>query len=187
MTRLKDKYQKEVIPKMKEIFGYKNDLAVPKITMVKINSGISAKNSKDEKYLNTVIGSLTRITGQKPILVRAKKSISAFKVRKGMTVGVAVTLRGKRMYDFVDKLINVALARVRDFQGLDPKSLGNSGSLTIGFKEHVVFPEIKSDEVERIHGLEVSIITSAKTGKEALALLKLLGFPFKERNEIKEK
>jgi large subunit ribosomal protein L5 len=185
MTRLQEKYQKEVVPKMKEIFGYKNNLAVPRLVKVKINAGISAALSKEEKYKEVVAQTLSRITGQKPLLVKAKKSISAFKVRKGLIVGATVTLRGRRMYEFVDKLVNITLARVRDFRGLEEKSLGQSGSLTLGFKEHVVFPEIKSDEVEKIHGLEVSVVTNAKNVKEALTLLKLLGFPFKEKEEGK--
>ena len=180
ISRQKEKYRRKIVPKMREIFGYKNDLAVPRLLMVKINAGISAKLSKDEKYTETVVRTLARISGQKPVLMKAKKSISAFKVRQGMTVAAMVTLRGNRMYDFVDKLINITLARVRDFQGLSAKSLGNSRSLTLGFREHVVFPEIQSDEVDEIHGLAVSIVTSAKTGKEAFTLLKLFGFPFRE-------
>ena len=185
MTRLQEKYQKEIVPKMKEIFGYKNNLAVPRLVKVKVNTGLSAALSKEEKYKEVVALTLSRITGQKPLFVKAKKSISAFKVRKGLIVGATVTLRGRRMYEFVDKLVNITLARVRDFRGLEEKSLGQSGSLTIGFKEHVVFPEIKSDEVEKIHGLEVSVVTNAKNVQEALTLLKLLGFPFKEKEEGK--
>ncbi|MFH1366884.1 MAG: 50S ribosomal protein L5 [Patescibacteria group bacterium] len=181
MTRLQEKFNKEIIPAMKEAFGYKNDLVVPRLQKVKINAGLSVALSKEEKYRDTVIETLKRITGQKPLLIKAKKSISAFKVRQGMVVGASVTLRGQRMYEFVDKLVNITLARVRDFQGIEEKSLGNSGSFTLGFKEHIVFPEIKSDEVERIHGLEVSVITNAKTKAEGLKLFKLLGFPFKEK------
>lgn len=183
MTRLQEKYQKEIVPKMKELFGYKNNLAVPHLVKVKVNSGIPAALSKDEKYKEVVVATLSRITGQKPLLVAAKKSISAFKVRKGLIVGATVTLRGRRMYEFVDKLVNITLARVKDFRGLEEKSLGQSSSLTIGFKEHVVFPEIKSDEVEKIHGLEVSVVTNAGKIQEALALLRLLGFPFKENEK----
>ena len=186
MLTFKEKYKKEVVPKMMELFGFKNQLAVPKIIKVKVNVGINAQNSNDEKYKETIVNTLTRITGQKPVFTKAKKSISAFKIREGMTVGLIVTLRGQRMYDFVDKLVNVSLPRVRDFRGLEPKSLGNSKSLTIGFKDHVVFPEIQSDEVERIHGLEVTIVTNAENGKEAFQLFSLLGFPFKE-NEQKKK
>jgi len=179
MTRLKEKYQKKIIPAMKEKFGYENDMAVPRLIKVTLNSG-TGKAQNDDKYLDRVIDTLTRISGQKVVLTKAKISVSAFKVREGQTVGVKVTLRGERMYDFVDKLINVALARVRDFQGLEQKSVGPDGNMTIGFKEHIVFPEIKSDEVETIHGLEVVLTTNAKSRDEGLELLTLLGFPFKK-------
>lgn len=179
MTGLKEKYIKEVIPKMKAEFDYKDDLAIPRLVKVIINVG-TGKALTDEKFLDTVESALVRISGQKPVFTKAKKSISAFKIRKGMIVGAMVTLRGERMYDFIDKLINVALARARDFRGLDEKSVDNCGNLTIGFKEHIVFPEIKSDEVEGLHGLEVVIDTNAKTKKEGFALLKYLGFLFKK-------
>jgi len=180
MSRLKEEYQKKVIPEMLNIFGYKNKLAVPRLEMVKINSGVG-QALHDDKFIEAVKNTITRISGQQPVLTRAKKSVSAFKIRKGMVVGEAVTLRGKRMYDFVDKLINVALPRVRDFRGLEKKGFSKGRSLTIGFKEHIVFPEIKADEVEKLHGLEVTIVTTAKTEKEAFELLRLLGFPFKEK------
>jgi len=180
MSRLKEKYKKNVIPAMREKFGYKNNLIVPRLVKVSINCG-TGQALTDDKFLDTVVDTLTRISGQKPVLTKAKKSISAFKVREGATVGVMVTLRGQRMYDFVDKLINVTLARVRDFQGLEPKSIDQNGNLTIGFKEHVVFPEIRSDEVEKIHGLEVSVATNARSQAEGLELLSLLGFPFKKK------
>ena len=179
MSRLKEIYNKQVIPAMKKKFGYTNDLAVPKLLKVTINSGTS-KALKDDKFLDTVVDTLTRISGQKVVLTKAKKSVAAFKIREGMTVGVKVDLRGKRMYDFVDKFVNVSMARVRDFRGIDPKSVGIDGNLSIGFKEHIVFPEIKSDEIEKIHGLEVVITNSAKTKEEGLELLTLLGFPFKK-------
>lgn len=178
MSRLKEKYIKEVIPLMKNDFGYKNDLAVPKLVKAIINVGVG-RALTDQKFLDTVESTITRISGQKPVFTKAKKSISAFKIRKGMIVGAMVTLRGERMYDFIDKLINVALARVRDFRGLDEKSVDNRGNLTIGFKENIAFPEIKSDEVERLHGLEIIINTNARTKKEGIALYKYLGFPFK--------
>lgn len=180
MPSLKEKYEKEITAKMMALFGYKNKLAVPRLLKVIVNVGLNAGQANDEKYKESIKSTLIRITGQNPVFTKAKKSISAFKVREGMTVGLKATLRGRRMYDFVDKLINITLARVRDFRGLDKKSLGDSRSLTIGFREHVVFPEIKSDEVERIHGLEVTIVTSAKNTKEADALFSLMGFPFKD-------
>lgn len=177
--RLQEKYKKEVISEMKKKFNFKNDLAVPKIEKVVVNIGINASN-KDEKVRTTAENTLAKITGQKPVVRLAKKSISAFKIRKGMPVGMSVTLRKKRMYDFVDKLINVALPRVRDFRGLDPKGLDGKGNLNIGFKEHIVFPEIKTDEVDIIHGLEVAIVTSAKDNDQAKELFALIGFPFKK-------
>lgn len=179
MLRLKEKYQKEVIPALEKQFGYTNAMQVPKLVRVTINSGVG-KSLKDDKFVDAVVNTLSRISGQKPMLTRARKSISAFKIRQGMTVGVMVSLRGKRMYDFLDKLINVTLPRVRDFQGIDPTSIDRNGHLTIGFKEHVVFPEIRPDEVERIHGLEVTVTTTAKNAEHGLALFTHLGIPFKK-------
>lgn len=174
---VKEKYQKMVIPALKEKFGQKNNLAVPRLVKVVVNVG-TGQGLKDAKYNEVVENTLIRITGQRPVKTAAKKSISNFKIRKGLVVGQMATLRGKRMYDFLDKLINVTLARVRDFQGISPKSIDSQGNLNLGFKEHIAFPEIKSDEVEKIHGLQVSIITTAKNKKEGLELLRLLGFPF---------
>ncbi len=174
---LKEKYQKEVLKAMREKFGYKNNLAVPRILKVVLNVGIG-RAKDDPKVMEVAENTLIRISSQKPVAKRAKKSISAFKVRQGMPVGLMVTLRGQRMWDFLTKLVAIALPRVRDFRGLEPKSIDQQGSLNIGFQEHLVFPEIKSDEVEKIHGLEVAIATSAKSQKEGLELFKLLGFPF---------
>lgn len=176
---LKEKYQKEVIKKMKGEFGYTNDLAVPKIFKVTLNIGIG-RSKEDPKVAEIAESTLTRITGQKPVYQLSKKSISAFKVREGMKVGLKVTLRGRKMWDFLEKLVNVSLPRVRDFRGLSPKSVDSQGSLNIGFKEHLVFPEIKSDEVEKIHGLEIAITTTAKNYQQGFQLLKYLGFPFRE-------
>lgn len=180
MSSFKEKFYKEIIPAMRKEYGYKNDMAVPRLLKVTINSG-AGQALKDDKFIDTVVNTLTRISGQKPVFTKAKKSISAFKIRQGMKIGVMATLRGKRMYDFVDKLINVSLPRVRDFRGLEEKSVDQSGNLTIGFKEHIAFPEIHSDEVERIHGLEVTITTSARSSEEGLRLLTTLGFPFKKQ------
>lgn len=179
MNSLKEKYLKEVTPEMKERLGGKNNLAVPRLEKVIINVG-TGRAIREPKFIDVVVNTLTRITGQKPVLTKAKKSISNFKIRKGMTVGAKVTLRGKRMYDFIEKLIKVSLPRVRDFRGLSPQAVTAQGNLSIGFKEHTVFPEIKSDEVEALHGLEVNIATTAKTKKEGIMLLKLLGFPFQD-------
>lgn len=177
--RLQELYKKKIISAMKEKFGYKNDLAVPKLDKAVVNVGIG-KFSKDKAYINNVINSLNRITGQKPVLTKAKKSISAFKVREGSIIGAMVTLRGKRMYDFIEKLINISFPRVRDFRGISEKSVDRQGNLSVGFREHLAFPEIKADEVDKIHGLEVCISTTAKTREEGLELLKLMGFPFKK-------
>ncbi len=175
---LQEKYITKVIPALKEKFGYKNDLAAPKLLKVIINTGIG-QGLKDPKFKETAKQTLARITGQKPVERKAKKAISGFKIRQNQIIGLVVTLRRERMYDFVDKLINIALPRTRDFRGLDPKSLDGKGNLTIGFREHLAFPEIKADEVEKLHGLEVTIVTTAKNDEEGLELLKLLGFPFK--------
>ena len=174
---LREKYQKTVVPSLKQQFGYKNALAVPKILKVVVGVGIG-KSKDDPKVAEVAEGTLLRITGQKPLTTLARKSISAFKVREGMKVGLKVTLRGKRMWDFLSKLVSITLPRVRDFRGLSDKAFDRQGNFNIGFKEHLVFPEIKSDEVEKIHGLEVAIATSAKNKAEGLALLKQLGFPF---------
>ncbi|MEK7167386.1 MAG: 50S ribosomal protein L5 [Patescibacteria group bacterium] len=178
-SRLYQKYQKEVAPALQEKFGFKNKLAVPKVVKVSVNVGINARNT-DSGYLEAVEKDIARITGQKPVRTKAKKAISAFKVRENMVVGVKTTLRGQRMYDFLDKLINVSIPRIRDFRGLSLKSMDNNGNFTIGFREHNVFAEIRSDEVERVHGLEVTIATNAGSKEIGQELLKLLGFPFQK-------
>ncbi len=178
--RLLEKYNQEAIPKMKEIFKYKNDLAVPKVDKIVVNVGVG-RHSKDKDYIKAIENSITKITGQKPIKTFSKKSISSFKVRQGDTVGVKATIRGRRMFDFLEKLINIVFPRVRDFRGISKRVVDKQGNLTVGFKEQLPFPEIKSDEVERIYGLEVSISTTAKNHEEGLKLLELLGFPFKKK------
>lgn len=175
---LKEKYKKEIIPEMKKIFGYKNDLAVPSLEKIVVNVGVG-KNLKEPNFIEAVEKTLIRITGQRPVKTKARKSISGFKIREGLVIGLVVTLRGQRMYDFTQKLINVTLPRVRDFRGLPEKSIDGRGNLSIGFKEYICFPEIRPDEVEKLHGLEVSIATTAKSHKEGLGLFKLLGFPFR--------
>lgn len=179
-SRFYKKYKEEVVPKLKEELGIKNVMAVPKIEKVVINVGINSRNT-DSNLLENVENSLTRITGQKPIRTKAKKAISAFKVKENMIVGMAVTIRRERMYDFLDKLVNVSLPRIRDFRGISEKSVDKQGNLTLGFKENIVFPEIKSDEIDRIHGLQVTITTNAGTKEKGLVLFKLLGFPFKKK------
>jgi len=183
---LKEKYQKEIIPKMKAKFGYKNPMAVPRLLKVVINSGVG-RNAKDKGFIDSVAGTLERISGQKPILTKAKQSISAFKTRKGMIIGVAVTLRNKRMFDFVEKLVNITFPRIRDFRGISAKQVDKRGNLAVGFKENVAFPEIKADETENVHGLSICLSTSAKTYEEGLELFRLIGFPFRVEDEIETK
>lgn len=179
---LQEKYKKEVIPAMKEKFGYKNNLAVPKIEKVVVNVGIGSL-SRDEQTQEVITKDLALITGQKPVPTIAKKDISAFKVRQGMVVGLKVTLRGKRMFDFVSRLINITLPRSRDFRGLSSKSIDKSGNLTIGIKEHIIFPELVSEDIKKIFGLEVTVATNAKIREEAIELFKLIGFPIKEEEK----
>lgn len=178
-SRLYKKYQQKVRPALKEKFSLANDLAVPKIDKVTINVGINSRNT-DSGYLEKVEEDLARISGQKPVRTKAKKAISAFKVREGMVVGVKVTLRGQRMYDFLDKLINVTIPRIRDFRGLPVKNVDRQGNLNLGFREHNVFPEIKADDIEKIHGLEISVSTTTQDYQAGLELFKLLGFPFQK-------
>jgi len=177
MHRLKEKYQKEIVPLLKKEFGYKNQLAVPRLQKVVVSVG-TGPGLKDPKFNELVEATLQRITGQKPVKTLAKKSISNFKIRQGLIIGMMVTLRGDRMYDFIDKLVNITLPRVRDFRGLNEKSVDKGGNFSLGFKDNISFPEISADEIERMHGLQISIADSAKTKKEGLELLKLLGFPF---------
>ncbi len=176
--RLQEKYKKEIIPKLMEKFGYKNKMAVPGVKKITVNVGVG-RFSKDKAHLEIAEETLKKITSQSPVATKAKKSIAAFKTREGMVVGFAVTLRGKRMYDFMEKLIDAVLPRVRDFRGLSLGAVDGQGNLNIGFKENIAFPEIKADEIEKIHGLEVSISTSSKSKEEGMELLRLMGFPFK--------
>lgn len=184
MLRLKDKYQKKVIPAMMKKFGYKNPMAVPRIEKVAVNTGfgrlITGKTSEEAKKIYTaILNDLSLICGQAPVLTKAKKSISGFKVRQGMPIGARVTLRGKRMHDFLERLIYIGLPRSRDFRGLDFKSFDKKGNLTIGIKEHIAFPEISPEEVKNIFGFEVTVITTAKSREEGIELLRLMGFPVK--------
>ncbi len=176
---LAEKYKTEIIPSLKKQFGHKNIFEVPMMKKVTVNIGLNVNQTgKDGKLQELAESAIRRITGQNPVKKMAKKSISGFKVRKGQIVGLMVTLRGKRMYDFIEKLVNITLPRIRDFRGLEKKSLDQVGNLSIGFKEHIVFPEINLNEIEKIIGLEVVITIKAKTRDESFALLKALGFPF---------
>ncbi len=185
MIVLKERYNKEVIPKMMEKFGYKNKMAVPKIEKVVINTGfgkmISTKTSDEKKKIITaILNDLAAITGQKPVLTKARKSVSGFKIRRGMPIGAAVVLRRKMMSDFLERLINITLPRSRDFQGIDNKSVDKSGNLTIAIKEHISFSEILPEKAKHIFGLEITVITTAGNKEKGLELLKLIGFPMKK-------
>jgi len=184
---LKEKYKKEVIPAMKERFGYKNDLAVPKIEKVTINTGFGrmavANPEGRQKLIQYITETLGLITGQKPVLTKARKAISSFKLRKGMPIGAMVTLRGKRMYDFLEKLIGVVLPRVRDFKGIPLKSFDEKGNVTIGFREYLPFPEISAEKERAIFGLEVNIATTSKNKEEGIEFLRLMGFPIEKENK----
>jgi large subunit ribosomal protein L5 len=171
-------YKTEVVPKLQKEFGYKNINAVPTIKSISLNIGLGP-GLKDAKFLETAEKTLIRISGQKPVSTKSRKSISGFKIREGMVVGMKVTLRGRMMWDFLGKLIWVSLPRVRDFRGLSPKAFDGRGNYSIGFKEHIAFPEIRSDEIEVIHGLQVTIATTAKNDEEAKALLKGIGLPLR--------
>lgn len=175
---LPERYRTVAIPELQKRFGYANVHATPKLIKVILNVGVGSA-ARDQKDLDLAVKTLERITGQKPVLTRAKKSIASFKIRKGMPIGAMVTLRGKRMEHFLEKLVHAALPRVRDFQGLSPDSFGNSGSYTLGVKEHLVFPEISMDDMEKIHGVGITIVTTALTSAEGVALLTALGFPFR--------
>lgn len=178
-SRLYKKYEEQVVPGLMKEFNLKNKLAAPRILKVSVNVGINARNT-DSSYLDTVVDSLAKITGQRPVKTKAKKAISAFKVRENMIVGVKVTLRGQKMYDFIDRLVNISIPRIRDFRGLPVKNIDKQGNLTLGFKEHNVFPEIRAEEVDKVHGLEISIATTAKNEAQGLALFRALGFPFQK-------
>ena len=175
----RESYKKEIVPKLKEKFGYQNGLEAPRLVKVTLNVGFG-RQAKEKQYIDKVVDGLTRITGQRPILTKAKKSVSAFKIRQGMVIGSAVTLRGGRMYDFMEKLINISFPRVRDFRGISEKVVDRTGNMTIGFREHLSFPEIKADEVENVFGLEVCLTTTANSREEGLELFRLMGFPFKK-------
>ena len=177
MARLKDKYMSEVMPALMEKFGYKNVMQIPKVEKVIINMGVGEAVA-NPKVLDAAVSDLTTIAGQKPVVTRAKKSIAAFKIRQGMPIGTKVTLRGERMYHFLDKLLNVALPRVRDFRGVSAKAFDGRGNYTLGIKEQLIFPEIEYDKVDKIRGMDIIIVTTANTDEEARELLKLMGMPF---------
>ena len=176
---LRTKYQEDVVPAMKEKFGYTNDHQVPKLVKIVLNMGVG-EASHNSKIAEAIEAQLTKIAGQKAVVTKAKKSIASYKLREGMPVGAMATLRGERMYDFLQKLICVVLPRIRDFRGISTKSFDGRGNYTLGLKEQSLFPEISYDELDAVHGMNVSIITTANTDEEARALLKALGMPFKK-------
>ena len=178
-ARLRDKYQKEVIPALKKEFGYTNVMAVPKIQKVVVNMGLGEATS-NAKLVDVGADELARITGQKPVVRRAKKSIAAFKVRKGMPIGTMVTLRGNRMWEFLDRLMNIALPRVRDFKGVSPKGFDGRGNYTLGLRDQLLFPEIDYMKVDKARGMNVSVVTTAKSDEEARKLLQFIGMPFRQ-------
>lgn len=179
MARLKDKYINEVIPALQAKFKYKSPMEVPKLVKVTLNMGVG--DVKDNpKAIDAAVNDMALISGQKPVVTKAKKSISNFKVRAGMNIGCKVTLRGERMYHFVDKLFNIALPRVRDFRGVSPNSFDGRGNYSLGVREQLIFPEIEYDKVEKVRGMDITFVTTAKTDEEARELLRLLGMPFSQ-------
>lgn len=179
MTSIKEQYQKTIVPALKKELGYSNIWQLPRILKVVINVGLGAAATKDQKYVDAAVSTLRKITGQHPVPTLSKQSISNFKIRQGQVVGLKVTLRGEKMYSFLEKFVHVTLPRIRDFRGLEQKSVDHGGNLTIGMKENIAFPEIAADEVERIHGVEVTVVTTAKDRKEGLALYRQLGIAFR--------
>ncbi len=180
IPRLKTKYEKEVVPLLMKKFDYKNKMQVPKLLKIVINMGVG-DSLANIKLLDAAVADMTAITGQKPAVRRAKKSIANFKLRAGSPIGCAVTLRGARMYELYDRFVNVAVPRIRDFRGLSPKSFDGRGNYTIGLTEQIIFPEINYDKVEKIRGMDVTIVTSAKTNEEAFELLRLMDMPFRQK------
>ena len=178
MDRLQEKYQKEVVPALTEKFGYKNVMQLPKVEKVIINM-VVGEAVGNPKALDAAVSDLTIISGQKPLLTRAKKSLAAWKLREGMPIGCKVTLRGERMYQFLDKFMNVALPRVRDFRGVSGTAFDGRGNYAVGLKEQLIFPEIEYDKIDKIRGMNIVIVTTAQTDEEARELLKLMGMPFK--------
>ncbi len=178
-SRMKEKYLKEVTPELQKAFSYKNPMQVPGVHKVVVNIGMG-EAIQNAKAMDAAVSDLATITGQRPVITRAKRSVAAFKLREGMQIGCMVTLRGEHMYYFLDKLINVALPRIRDFQGVSSEAFDGRGNYTLGLREQLVFPEIEYDRVDKVRGMEISIVTTARTDEEGRQLLKLMGMPFKK-------
>jgi large subunit ribosomal protein L5 len=179
MSRLKQRYEQEVIAALKKEFGYKNVMAIPKIEKVVVNMGLG-EATQNAKIVDTGVDELGKITGQKPVVTRAKKSIAQFKVRKGMPIGTMVTLRGERMWEFLDRLITIAIPRIRDFRGINPRSFDGRGNFSLGIKEQIIFPEIQYDQIDQLRGMDITITTTAKDNKQGKALLDAFNFPFRK-------
>ncbi len=180
MPRLKERYQKEIVPALMEEFGYDNVMQVPRIEKISVNIGLG-EALQNSKAIENASGDLATITGQRPIVTRARKSIATFKLREGMPIGVKVTLRGRRMWDFLDRLISIALPAQRDFRGVSPDSFDGRGNYSLGLREQLVFPEIDYDEIDKVRGMEITIVTTAKTDEEGRRLLALMDMPFQRR------
>jgi len=178
MTRMQEHYKAKVVPALKERFGYKNVMQVPRLKKISLNMGVGEAMT-DKKIIDNAANDLAQISGQKPAITRARKSVAAFKVRENWPIGCRVTLRGARMYEFLDRLINVAIPRIRDFRGLSARSFDGSGNYSLGIKEQIIFPEIDFDKVDAVRGLDITIVTSAKTNEEARALLEAFNFPIR--------
>ncbi|GAB6172272.1 50S ribosomal protein L5 [Paradesulfitobacterium aromaticivorans] len=179
MARLKEKYQKEIAPALQQKFGYKNVMQIPRLEKIVVNMGVG-EAIQNSKAIDAAVTDLSKIVGQKPVVTRAKKSIAAFKLRAGMPIGTKVTLRGERMYEFADRLLNVALPRVRDFRGVSAKSFDGRGNYTLGLREQLIFPEIEYDKIDKLRGMDVVFVTTAKTDEEARELLQLFGMPYRD-------
>jgi len=179
LARLKDKYVSEIAPALQQKFNYKNVMQIPKLEKVVINVGVG-EAIQNPKAIDAAVNDLMKISGQRPVVTRAKKSIAAFKLRTGMPIGAKVTLRGDRMYEFVDRLLSVALPRVRDFHGVSDKSFDGRGNYTLGIREQLIFPEIEYDKIDKVRGMDIVFVTSAKTDEEARELLGMLGMPFRK-------
>jgi large subunit ribosomal protein L5 len=178
MARLQEHYRKTVVPKLSEKFGYKNPMQVPRITKITLNMGVG-ETTADKKVIENAVADMTKISGQKPIITKAKKSISTFKIRDGYPVGCKVTLRRHQMYEFLDRLINISLPRVRDFRGMSGRSFDGRGNYSMGVKEQIIFPEIEYDKIDALRGMDITITTTARTNEEARALLEAFSFPFR--------
>jgi large subunit ribosomal protein L5 len=179
MARLKEFYQKTVVPKLKQDLGFKNVMQIPKITKITVNMGVGEAVA-DRKVMDAAVADLTKITGQKPVLCMSKKSIAAFKVRENLAIGTKVTLRGERMWEFLDRLITIAIPRIRDFRGINPRSFDGRGNYSLGIKEQIIFPEIQYDQIDQLRGMDITITTTAKDNKHGKALLEAFSFPFRK-------